>query len=368
MENNIIRVAMPQGDVNGVGYELTLKMFADPTMFELCTPVVYGQPKVAAAYKKSLDLAVGFNALQSVEDVQDAVLNLVACGDSDAFAVEPGTPNVSAIAANLPNIDRAAEECKEGYADVLVTLPISDELLKEINPDSSGYIPLLAEKLGNGAKSAPLTILVDNDLRVAFPANAETQADAPLTQEMVMERIQAFNYSLKNDFGINAPRIALLEMDYTANSGELGGSGEKGMLAAASSALSLKGVICYGAYAADYLLDDEVYTHFDGILAMSSSQAIHFFRSLCEEDGAALMAALPVVCTFPLHGELYGVAGQGIASEAPMRQAVYMAIDVFRNRKREQQAKAAPLRRQYYEKRDDSDKLKQLAAADEDVL
>ena len=126
-----------------------------------------------------------------------------------------------------------------------------------------------------------------------------------------------------------------------------------------------KGILCYGPYAADGFMGSGNYTHFDGILAMYHDQGLAPFKALAMEDGVNYTAGLPVVRTSPAHGTAYDIAGKGVACEDSFRQAIYVAIDVFRNRQREKVARANPLRKQYYEKRDDSDKLK-LDTVDED--
>ena len=126
-----------------------------------------------------------------------------------------------------------------------------------------------------------------------------------------------------------------------------------------------KGILCYGPYAADGFMGAGNYTHFDGILAMYHDQGLAPFKALAMDDGVNYTAGLPVVRTSPAHGTAYDIAGKGIASEDSFRQAIYVAIDVFRNRRREKAARTNPLRKQYYEKRDDSDKLK-LDTVDED--
>ena len=174
-----------------------------------------------------------------------------------------------------------------------------------------------------------------------------------------------FHRCLKQDFGIGTPRIAVLSLNPHAGDGGLLGMEEQEVIIPAMKEMEEKGILSYGPYAADGFMGSGNYTHFDGILAMYHDQGLAPFKALAMEDGVNYTAGLPVVRTSPAHGTAYDIAGKGVACEDSFRQAIYVAIDVFRNRQREKVARANPLRKQYYEKRDDSDKLK-LDTVDEE--
>ena len=117
MEDNKIRVGITQGDINGVGYEVILKTFADPVMLELCTPIIYGSPKVAAYHRKSLDLPTNFSIVNSASEAVPNRLSVVNCTD-DEVKVEFSKPDVEAGKAALGALEKAIEEYKEGMIDV----------------------------------------------------------------------------------------------------------------------------------------------------------------------------------------------------------------------------------------------------------
>ncbi len=171
---------------------------------------------------------------------------------------------------------------------------------------------------------------------------------------------------MKQDFAISAPRIAVLSLNPHAGDGGLLGTEEQEIIIPAINEMAAKGMLCYGPYPADGFMGSDNFTHFDGILAMYHDQGLAPFKALAMDEGVNYTAGLPVIRTSPAHGTAYDIAGKGIASEDSFRQAIYVAIDVFRNRQREKEAHANPLRKQYYEKRDDSDKLK-LDSVEEDL-
>mgnify|MGYP000450025162 CR=1 FL=1 len=365
MEDNKIRVGITQGDINGVGYEVILKTFADPVMLELCTPIIYGSPKVAAYHRKSLDLPANFSIVNSASEAAPNRLSVVNCTD-DEVKVEFSKPDVEAGKAALGALEKAIEEYKEGMIDVIVTAPIN----KAYHPVGGVRLPrtygVYRAENWEMARRA-LMILMKDDFRVALVTGhiPVKEIAGSVTKELIQEKLKIFNRSLKQDFAIGAPRIAVLSLNPHAGDGGLLGTEEQEIIIPAINEMAAKGMLCYGPYPADGFMGSDNFTHFDGILAMYHDQGLAPFKALAMDEGVNYTAGLPVIRTSPAHGTAYDIAGKGIASEDSFRQAIYVAIDVFRNRQREKEAHANPLRKQYYEKRDDSDKLK-LDTVDED--
>ena len=357
MEEQKIRVGITQGDINGVGYEVILKTFAEPMMCELCTPIIYGSPKVAAYHRKALDLPTNFSIVPSAAEAQPNRLSIVNCSD-DEVKVEFSKPDPEAGKAALAALERVLEEYKDGLIDVLVTAPINKHTIHSEQFDFPGHTEYIEQKVGEGQKA--LMILMKGDLRVALVTThlPVSQIASAITQELVEEKITIFQRSLKVDFDISAPRIAVLSLNPHAGDEGLLGREEQEIITPAIQAMRAKGILCYGPYAADGFMGSGNFSHFDGILAMYHDQGLAPFKALAMDEGVNFTAGLPIVRTSPAHGTAYDIAGKGVAVEDSFRQAVYTAIDVFRNRCRDQERHANPLRKQYYEKRDDSDKLK----------
>ncbi len=357
MENKKIIVGITHGDINGIGYEVILKTFSDNTMFELCTPVIYGSPKVAAYHRKSMDIDASFSIINSSNEIQHDRLNIINCCDDD-LKVEVGKPTPESGKAALDALERALEDFKKGAIDVIVTAPINKHTIQSEEFNFPGHTEYIENRVGDGAKS--LMILLKNDFRVALVTGHIPVKDIvpTLTKDLIKEKIDIFNHSLKVDFGIGAPRIALFSLNPHAGDNGLLGNEEEEIIKPAIEEMSKKGVLCFGPYPADGFMGSGNFTHFDGILAMYHDQGLVPFKSLYMDDGVNFTAGLPIVRTSPAHGIAYDIAGLGEASENSFRQAIYVAIDVYRNRKIEKEISAHPLKKQYYEKRDDSDKLK----------
>lgn len=357
MENRKIRVGITHGDINGVGYEVILKTFSDPTMLELCTPVVYGSPKVAAYHRKAMEIQTSFSIVTSAEEVQDGRVNVVNCIEEE-LKVELTKPTSEAGKTALAALERALADYREGLFDVLVTAPINKHTIQSDAFHFPGHTEYIEERVGEGQKA--LMILLKGDFRVALVTGHVPVRDiaGELTKELIMEKMEIFHRSLKKDFGIDNPRIAVFSLNPHAGDNGLLGTEEQEVIIPAMKEMIARGVQCFGPYPADGFMGSGNYTHFDGILAMYHDQGLAPFKALAMDEGVNFTAGLPIVRTSPAHGTAYDIAGKGIASEDSFRQAVYVAMDVFRNRAWEKEISARPLRKQYYEKRDDSDKLK----------
>ena len=365
MEDNKIKVGITQGDINGVGYEVILKTFSDPAMLELCTPVIYGSPKVAAYHRKALDLPTNFSIVGSAAEAASNRLSVVNC-TNDEVKVEFSKADTEAGKAALDALERAINEYREGLIDVIVTAPIIRHTIQSETFSFPGHTEYIEERLGNGAKS--LMILMKNDFRVALVTGhvPVSQIASTITKELIQEKLAIFNQSLKKDFAIGAPRIAVLSLNPHAGDEGLLGKEEEEIIIPALKEMAAKGVLCYGPYPADGFMGAGSFEHFDGVLAMYHDQGLAPFKALAMDEGVNYTAGLPVVRTSPAHGTAYDIAGKGMASEDSFRQAIYVAIDVFRNRMRDKEIRVNPLRKQYYEKRDDSDKLN-LDSVEEDL-
>ena len=356
-ENKKIRIGITHGDINGVGYEVILKAFSDPTMLELCTPIVYGSPKVAAYHRKAMDIQTNFSIISSAEDAQDDRLSILNCTD-DELKVELTKPTPEAGKAALDALERALADYQEGLIDVLVTAPINKHTIQSDTFHFPGHTEYIEERTGDGNKA--LMILLKNDFRVALVTGHIPVKDiaSTITQELVMEKLSIFHRSLKQDFNISNPRIAVFSLNPHAGDNGLIGVEESEVILPAMKEMQAKGIQCFGPYPADGFMGSGNFTYFDGILAMYHDQGLAPFKALAMDEGVNFTAGLPIVRTSPAHGTAYDIAGQGVASEDSCRQAIYTAIDVYRNRVIEKEIHARPLRKQYYEKRDDSDKLK----------
>ena len=357
MEQNKIKIGITQGDVNGIGYEVILKAFENPEILELCTPIVYGSPKIMTYHRKALELETTFSIINSAAEAIHGRLNVVNCND-DEVKVELGKPSRESGKAAFDALERALAEYKEGMYDILVTAPIHKQMIQSEAFTFPGHTEYIEQSIGEGAKA--LMILANETLRVALVTGHVPVAkiSSLLTQELIQEKITFFNDSLKNDFGIRAPRIAVLALNPHAGDGGVIGTEEETIITPAIEAMREQGLLCYGPFPADGFMGNGTFSHFDGVLAMYHDQGLIPFKVLAMENGVNFTAGLPIIRTSPDHGTAFDIAGKNQASADSFRQAIYMGIDIYRTRQSNAEAFQNPLRRLYFEKRDDSDKLK----------
>lgn len=357
MKNGKICVAITQGDINGVGYEIILKLFSEPTMLDLCIPVVYGSPKVATYHRKAMELTTNFVTIQKAEEAVDGRLNLVDC-IVDEVKIDFGQPTEESGKCALKALERAMEDYKAGLFDVLVTAPINKAAIQCDTFKFPGHTEYIQERVGENQEA--LMILMNDVMRVALVTTHLPIRDvaSAITQEAVMRKARIFYETLRRDFSVTKPRIAVLALNPHAGDDGLLGGEEKEVIIPAMQELENEGILCFGPYAADGFFGNKMYEHFDGVLAMYHDQGLAPFKTLAMTEGVNFTAGLPIVRTSPDHGTAYDIAGQGKADEASMRQAIYAAIDIYRNRKNYDEAHANPLKKYYHDRRDDSDKLR----------
>ncbi len=357
MEERKIRVAITQGDTNGVGYEVIFKALENPTILELCTPIIYGSPKIAAYHRKALNLEANYAIINSAEEARDGRVNLLTCFDEEV-KVELGQPSAEAGAAALKALDRAMTDFRSGFYDVLVTAPINKATIQSPGFRFPGHTEYIETSVGEGQKA--LMILMNETLRVALVTTHLPIKEVPaaITQEAIVEKATIFERALRRDFRISKPRIAVLSLNPHAGDDGLLGAEEKDVIAPAIETLAGNGIQAFGPYPADGFFGAGTYDYFDGVLAMYHDQGLAPFKTIALDSGVNYTAGLPIVRTSPDHGTAYDIAGQGKADANSMRQAIYTAIDVFRNRCNYDEPLQNPLPKLFHEKREDGDKAR----------
>ena len=357
MEDKMIRVGITHGDINGIGYEVILKTFSDQRMTELCVPIIYGSSKVAAYHRKALDLpVVNINVVSRAEEAGLNRVNIINCVEDD-IKVELTQSTPVAGRAAYKALEAAVADLKSGAIDVLVTAPINKHNIQNAQFHFPGHTEYLEQTLGDGQKA--LMILMTDTLRVALVTGhiPVSQVPSQITVENIVTKLQVFNQSLKQDFTIIKPRIAVLALNPHAGDNGVIGNEEAEIIKPAMEEAERLGVMSFGPFPADGFFGSKMYEDFDGVLAMYHDQGLAPFKALAMEEGVNYTAGLPFVRTSPAHGTAYNIAGQNLASESSFRQAVYTALDVYRSRQSYREATAHPLRKQYFDKGSDNVKL-----------
>lgn len=344
--NRPVRVGITHGDINGIGYEIIMKALADEAFTELCTPVVFGSPKLFSFYRKALGINdFYYRQISSAENAVDGEINVVNISNED-FKVTPGQPSQEAGAAALLSLEYGVQAVLAGDVDVLVTAPIDKHTIQSDKFRFAGHTEYLCEKAGEGSRS--LMILFADSLRVALATThlPISEVAAAISKDRIVEIVKLFDASLRADFACERPKIALLSLNPHCGDDGLLGTEEADIIAPAIEECLNEGILAFGPYSADGLFAGNGLNAFDGIVAMYHDQGLTPFKALARDKGVNFTAGLPFVRTSPDHGTAYDIAGKGVADAVSMREAIYQAIDIFRRRTTFEAASANPLVRQ----------------------
>lgn len=328
-------IAITAGDINGVGYEVIIKTLADPHVFEICKPVVYGNLKVLKEHMTTLDVEyhnLQFQLVLSPKDAKDGRLSLVSCYP-DSVPVALGESTEDAGKAAFASLERACKDLKAGLVDALVTAPINKENIQSDRFNFTGHTEYLTSVFGAEGQTDSLMMMVSEKMRVALVCNHTpiTKVAQMISEERIMRKLTALNKSLKDDFMIRKPRIAVLALNPHAGDKGLIGQEEQTVIKPAIVKANEQGIMAFGPYSADGFFGAGLYTHFDAVLAMYHDQGLIPFKSL-DMSGVNYTAGLPIVRTSPDHGTAYDLAGKNKADHLSFAHALYMAIDMLRNR------------------------------------
>ncbi len=347
----MIKIGLTHGDTNGIGYEVILKALEDVRMADLATFVVYGSAKAAAFYRKAMELPqVQLNRVDSAADARDGQYNIVNVVDED-LKIDPGMATEAAGKAAFAALEAAVADLKAGDIDVLVTAPINKKSIQSSDFDFPGHTEYLQNRLGGDGDKA-LMIMCNDNMRIALVTTHTPLAKVSeaITSELIVEKLEQFDRSLRRDFAVQSPRIAVLSINPHAGEDGLLGEEEEKVIVPAIAAAREKKILAFGPYAADGFFGSSAYTHFDGILAMYHDQGLTPFKTLAMDGGVTSPAGLPFVRTSPDHGTGYDIAAKNLAKPDSLRAAIYAAIDIYRNRRIFDDACRHPLRRQHVEK------------------
>lgn len=351
MSEQQIRIGITHGDINGISYEILLKAFDDKRLLELFMPIIYGSSKSASYHRKVLNHnPVQFHIIQNAEDASEGKVNLLNCVKDEVKIVLGSSTPESGEAAYIA-LNNAVEDLKSNKIDALVTLPINKESIQSDEFQFPGHTEFLEDRLGNDGDKA-LMIMANDTLRIALATAhvAISEVSAKLSKELIVEKIKTLNHSLKRDFRVEIPRIAVLGLNPHAGENGLLGKEELEIIAPAIKECQDADIFCAGPYAADGFFGTGNYRRFDAILAMYHDQGLIPFKTIAMDSGVNFTAGLSAVRTSPDHGTGYDIVGKGEASEESFRQAIYMAIDIYRNRLAYDEARKNPLPKLFFDR------------------
>ena len=330
--NNKYVVGITQGDINGIGYEVIFKALADPAIYDDCTFVIYGSPKIAAFHRKQVNLGnMVVNNANSIEDIVPNAINIINVCDENT-RVDLGSNTIQAGECSLAAIHRAQADLKNNLLDILINAPTNQGNLMDAGFKFAGVPEFIAHDLN--CRNFVLMMLGDK-IRIATATSPMPIASVPsvLTPEKLLWKIKTLNKSLKDDFAIRKPRIAVLGFNPFASDYGAFGQEEAEKIQPAIEKATEEDIVVFGPYSPDSFFASEAYMKFDAVLAMTYDQAVVPFRIIEGYGGVSYTGGLPVVCTAPLHGPAYDIAGKGVADDTSIRNSIYRAVDIMNSKK-----------------------------------
>ena len=327
-----LKIGISIGDVNGIELEVIIKTLVDNHIYDYFTPIVYGHTKVASFHRRTINAGeLNFHVINHPSQVQHKKPNMINCWEEDV-KIDLGTINETGGKYALLSLQRATADLVNGDIDALVTAPINKDNIQNEEFKFPGHTEYLQEKAG-AAES--LMFLVSDTLRVGvvtghIPLN---KVASSVTVDKILAKLRLMDASLRQDFWIQKPRIAVLGLNPHAGDNGLIGTEEKDVIIPAIEEARSNDILAFGPYSADGFFANGTYMQFDAVLAMYHDQGLIPFKQISFESGVNFTAGLNFVRTSPDHGTAYDIAGKNQASEISFREAIFTAIHVVKHRK-----------------------------------
>lgn len=324
-----IKVGISIGDLNGIGPEIVLKTFSEDAMLDFCTPILFASNKTLSFVKKHFELHMNIHGIQDIASAVDGKINVLnVWKETFQFDFGQGTEQSGLLA--ITSFKHATAALKEGVIDVLVTAPISKANVQSDEFAFPGHTDYLAQELEGDA----MMLMISDELRVGLLTDHVPVKDvaSKITPELIVKKVNTLHQTLRRDFAISNPKIAILGINpHVGDNGVIGDDDDKVVIPTLEE-MRLSGKIVYGPYAADSFFGSGNYKNFDGIIAAYHDQGLIPFKTLSFGKGVNYTAGLEAIRTSPDHGTAYEIAGKNTADIGSFRQAVYKSIEIYKSR------------------------------------
>lgn len=341
--NDKLKVGISIGDINGIGLEVIIKTLMDNRIMDYCTPIVYGHTKVASFHRKTISVNdFSFNVINHAKHANDKRPNMINCWEEDV-KIELGLSTEHGGKYAFLSLEKAVDDLIAGNIDALVTAPINKHNIQNENFQFAGHTEYIQSKTNS---EDSLMFLVSDDVRVGVVTGHIPIKDIPekISEEKIISKLTLMNNSLKKDFWIEKPKIAVLGLNPHAGDDGLIGKEELGTIIPAITKANAQGIFAFGPYPADGFFANNTYRQFDAVLAMYHDQGLIPFKQIAFHNGVNFTAGLPVVRTSPDHGTGYDIAGKNLASESSFREALFTAINIVKRRRESAELISNPLK------------------------
>ncbi len=324
-----IIVGVSIGDLNGIGIEVVLKTFEDKRMLDFCTPVLFGSTKVVSYHKKALGLEMPIQGITSIDKINHSKINVLNIWKEEV-AVEFGKSTKISGDYASKSLESAVFHLKNKKIDALVTAPINKENIQSETFKYPGHTEYLEANL----EGKSLMILMTDELRIGLITGhiPLSKVAETITPDLIKSKVNVLNKSLKQDFGISKPKIAILSLNPHCGDKGVIGTEDDEIIKPTIEEIKQSGMLVFGPYAADGFFGTEAYKQFDGVLATYHDQGLAPFKALSFGKGVNFTAGLSEIRTSPDHGTGYDIAGKNMASPSSFKEALFSAIQIYKNR------------------------------------
>lgn len=340
--NKLPIIGITMGDINSIAVEVLIKTLNNSQINEYCIPVVYGSPKIIGYWKKVIGLPeFSLNITKSIDQLHTKRSNILVCWDEDV-EIKMGEANSTAGKYAFKSLDMAVRDLKDGKIQALVTAPLNKHTVNNELLPFKGHTEYLAQQANSNNY---IMMLIGDELKIGLATGhvALKDVSSKLSIDLIVRKIKLLNDSLKTDFNIQKPKIAVLALNPHAGENGLIGTEENDIIIPAVTSAQNDNISVYGPYSADGFFGARQYKQFDAVLAMYHDQGLIPFKYFSFTDGVNYTAGLPFIRTSPDHGTAYNIAGKNLADESSMRNALYMALDIIARRSDNATLKAKPL-------------------------
>ena len=336
-----IKLGISIGDLNGIGSEIIIKTLEDSRMLDFCTPVIFASIKTMSFFKKHYCSAINFHGINDIDQIIDGKINVLNVWKENVN-INFGEEDVKIGAYSVKSLEAATGALKNEAIDVLVTAPIHKHNIQSDSFKFPGHTNYLAEKLGGKS----LMFMVSENLRVGLLTDHVPVKDVPehITSELIREKITTVYDSLVKDFRINKPKIAVLGINPHAGDNGVIGNEDENVLKPTLEKIRENKKLVYGPYSADSFFGSGNYKNFDAVVAAYHDQGLIPFKTIAFGSGVNYTAGLNRVRTSPDHGTAFEIAGKGEADNGSFKEAVFTAIQIFKNRKEFESISSNPLK------------------------
>ena len=344
-----LRIGITHGDINGISYEIMLKTLAESSITELFVPIIYGSSKVASYYKKVLNSeninGLNLNIVNNAAEANTKRVNILNVVSDTTLKVEFGQSSAEAGASAAAALIAAANDLQNGKIDAIITCPINKYNIQSESYNFPGHTEFFAHRF-NAVNT--MMMMIGEVVKLGFATGHVPLKDVAkqLSKQLILDKLNVMNDTLRRDFVIRSPRIAVLSLNPHSGDGCLLGDAERTIIVPAVEEAKNNGMLAFGPYSSDGFFAAGMFAQFDGVLAMYHDQGMIPFKSMSYPGGVNYTAGLPVVRTSPAHGTAYDLAGKGKASPASFRDAMFLARDIFFNRSMQEEISENPLKKQ----------------------